>query len=135
MKITGDRRHRQRIQRLKGQALVAELGKRVFVAADQVRGEAQYLIAKGSVQGKGHVPSRPGEPPNLDTGVLTAGITSRRTGPLSAVAESAAPYAVVLETGSSKMAERPYMKPAARIVKEDYVINIRAGVNRVIRKG
>ena len=67
--------------------------------------------------------------------VLTAGITSRRTGPLSAVAESAAPYAVVLETGSSKMAERPYMKPAARIVKEDYVINIRAGVNRVIRKG
>lgn len=134
VKITGDSRHLRRVRRLRGRELVSALGKDVFVAADRVRGEAQFLIAKGSIQGKGHVPSAPGEPPNLDTGVLTAGITARRTGALRAVAESAAPYAVHLEWGTSRMEERPYMRPAAQTVRGDYAINVRGSVNRLIRK-
>lgn len=135
MKITGDKRHRNRLKRMRGLELVNELGKRVFIAADAVRGEAQALIAEGSIQGAGHVPSKPYDPPNLDTGVLSAGITARRTAPLKAIAESAAPYAVYLEVGTSKMIERPYMRPAAKVVRAEYLINIRAGVNRIMRKG
>lgn len=134
VKITGDDRHLRRVRRLRGRELVSALGKDVFVAADRVRGEAQFLIAKGSIQGKGHVPSAPGEPPNLNKGVLTAGITARRTGALRAVAESAAPYAVHLEWGTSRMEERPYMRPAAQTVRGDYAINVRGSVNRLIRK-
>ncbi|RIJ15950.1 HK97 gp10 family phage protein [Henriciella mobilis] len=134
-KFKGVGRHRRRLQRLKGRELVNELGKRVFVAADQVRAEAHVLIARGSVQGAGHVPSKPGEPPNLDTGLLTSKTTARRTAPLKAVAESAAPYSVALEYGTSKMAERPFMRPASRKVQAQYTVNISAGVNSIIRKG
>lgn len=134
-KFRGVNRHRKHLKQMRGRELVNELGKRVFVAADQVRAEAHVLIAQGSVQGAGHVPSKPGEPPNLDTGLLTSKTTARRTAPLKAVAESAAPYSVALEMGTSKMAERPFMRPAARTVRQQYAINIRAGVNRVNRKG
>ena len=135
MRIRGDKRHRRRLKKMRGLELVNELGKQVFIAADAVRGEAQFLIAEGSIQGAGHVPSKPYEAPNLEFGVLTAGITARRTAPLKAIAESAAPYAVHLEVGTSKMIERPYMKPAAGKVRGEYLINIRAGVNRIMRKG
>lgn len=131
--IRGDKRHRQRLTAMRGQRLVLQLSKKVYVAADRVRAEAQYLIAKGSIQGKGHQPSAPGEPPNLDTGVLTAGITARYTAPLKAVAESAAPYAVHLEYGTSRMAERPYMRPAAKTVRGQFTLDVRASVNNVIR--
>ena len=134
-KFKGVNRHRKHLKQMRGRELVNELGKRVFVAADQVRAEAHVLIAQGSTQGAGHTPSKPGEPPNLDTGLLTSKTTARRTAPLKAVAESAAPYSVALEMGTSKMAERPFMRPAARTVRQQYAINIRAGVNRVNRKG
>lgn len=131
----GEAAHRKRLTAMQGQNLVHKLNKRVFIAADRVRGEAQFLIAKGSIQGKGHVPSAPGQSPNLDTGVLTAGVTARFTGPLRAVAESAAPYAVHLEYGTSKMAERPYMRPAAKTVRGRFTVDVRAAVNDTIRKG
>lgn len=133
VRIRGDKRHRQRLTAIRGQRLVLQLSKKVYVAADRVRAEAQYLIAKDSIQGKGHLPSAPGEPPNLDTGVLTAGITARYTAPLKAVAESAAPYAVHLEYGTSRMAERPYMRPAAKTVRGQFTLDVRASVNNVIR--
>ena len=146
MRIRGDKRHRRRLKKMRGLELVNELGKQVFVAADAVRGEAQFLIAEGSIQGAGHVPSAPGEAPNLDEGGLTAGITAHRTGPLKAVAESAAPYALAQEYGATikdgfgkgieiVLPERPYMRPAAKKVRGDYLINIRASVSRIIRKG
>jgi HK97 gp10 family phage protein len=135
MKITGAGKHRRRLSRMRGRELVLELSKQVYIAADRVRGEAQFLIAKGSIQGKGHQPSKPGEPPNLDTGVLSAGITARLTGSLKAVAESAAPYAAHLEYGTSKMAERPYMRPAAKTVRKDYQVNVARAVSRINRKG
>lgn len=140
MKITGAGKHRRRLTRMRGRELVLELSKQVYIAADRVRGEAQFLIAKGSIQGKGHQPSKPGEPPNLDTGVLTAGITARLTGSLKAVAESAAPYAAAQEYGhryddGRVLEERPYMRPAAKTVRKEYVINVSRAVARVNRKG
>jgi len=89
-----------------------EAGRAVFVAADIVKAEAQHLVSQGSTSGQNHVPSRPGEPPNTDTGQLQRGILSRRTGELSAEVMSSAPYSAALEYGTSRMAERPFMRPA-----------------------
>lgn len=89
----------------------------LFVGASEIVTEAQLSINRGSVSGKNHVPSRPGEPPNRDTGVLSGNIEATQEGPLRAIASSNAPYSQELEFGTSKMAARPFMKPAAAKVR------------------
>lgn len=134
-KVTGGKGFRKRLTKLQGRELVTEIGKEVLVTAGKIRAEAQFLIAKGSIQGKGHVPSAPGEPPNKEWGELTDGIAERRTGALSAVVESTADHASALEFGTSKMAERPYMRPAVAAVKPEFSVGVRRAVNKVIQKG
>jgi HK97 gp10 family phage protein len=87
----------------------------LFVGADHLRADAVHSITEGSVSGQGHVPSKPGEPPKADTHQLD---TSIITEPLPAGqagyrVSANAPHAAALEFGTSKMAERPYMRPAA----------------------
>lgn len=91
---------------------VKAANKVVHVGSDMIRAEAFRSISAGSVSGKGHVPSQPGEPPNRDTGVLQGHITNRLVEPLHAEVKSDAPYASALEFGTSKMQARPYMRPA-----------------------
>jgi HK97 gp10 family phage protein len=93
-------------------AVRKEAGRAVFVAADTVKAEAQRLVSTGATSGANHVPSRPGEPPNTDTGQLQRGIVSRRTGDLKAEVMSSAEYSAALEFGTSRMAARPFMRPA-----------------------
>lgn len=125
---------------MQGRTLIQNLSKQVYLAAERVRGEAQFLISKGAIQGKGHVPSAPGEPPNLDTGVLTAGIVARSTGPLKAETVSTADHAAAQEFGHTYddgrvLPERPYMRPAAKRVRTKFQINVRDTVNRIIKGG
>lgn len=89
----------------------------IWAGANEIKVEAQLSITRGSVSGKNHVASKPGEPPNNDTGVLKNNIETISTGPLTAEVQSKAPYAVALEYGTSKMGERPYMRPAAKKMK------------------
>lgn len=84
----------------------------VYEAADAVRAEAFQSISRGSVSGAGHVPSKPGEPPMRDSGTLQAGLKVQRTGLLTAEVRSEAEYAAALEFGSSRVAARPYLRPA-----------------------
>ena len=131
---TGVKRHLRRLQNMRGIELVNEMDKQVFYFAGRIRAEAQHLITAGSISGAGHVPSKPGEPLNEDTGQLRQGIAERKTGPMMAVVESTAPYAVVLEVGGSKVAPRPYMSPAAISEAHDFVRGVAGGVNLVIRR-
>ena len=87
-------------------------GSVVFVGSDMIRSEAFRSISAGSISGKGHIASRPGEAPNRDTGILQAHLTNSKTGPLSAEVRSDAPYAAALEFGTSRMEARPSMRPA-----------------------
>lgn len=89
------------------------IGRTLMTAADLIKVEARLSITRGSVSGKNHVPSAPGEPPNRDTGILDSNIESYRTGQMAAEVRSQAPYAGHLEFGTSKMAARPYMRPAS----------------------
>lgn len=92
----------------------------LYVAGQQIEIEAERSITEGSISGKGHVPSLPGEPPNADTRLLDSSIeTVLPNGPEGGRVhvESNAPYSTHLEFGTSKMAERPFMRPAAAKVR------------------
>lgn len=88
------------------------LGKALFAAGERIQVEAQLSLTRGAVSGKNHVPSSPGEPPNQDTGVLGGNIETVMTGPLAVEVSSNAPYSSPLEFGTSRMAARPFMRPA-----------------------
>ena len=84
----------------------------LFTGAGVISTEAIRLVKNGAVSGKAHVPSKPGDPPNADTHVLDRSIHAEKAGKLKAKAVADAPYALALELGTSRMAARPYMKPA-----------------------
>jgi len=85
----------------------------MYTAGSIVATEAQRLITTGAVSGRGHVASRPGQAPNNDTGDLANGIIVRQLAPLRVEIVATAAHSAALELGTSKIAERPYMRPAA----------------------
>lgn len=107
----------------------------MFVGADVIGTEVRRLIVQNAIQGKGHVPSRPGEPPNRDTGNLDGSIGARKTGPMQAEmfeGGKKAPYAVFLEFGTTTMAERPHLRPATATKRKIVVALVRAAVERAV---
>jgi HK97 gp10 family phage protein len=133
--ITGADRVTKRLAGAAGAATVQKVGQALFAGGEIIRAEAAHLITEGAVSGKYHVPSLPGEPPNEDTGVLRANIETTQVEPLRIEVTSNAPYAVALEFGTSKMAARPYMGPAARAKKKEVVALVRRAINEAIKKG
>lgn len=109
--LKGQDNHRRRLKRLSSGAVRAA-NKVVVVGADIIRAHAHVEISRGSVSGRGHVASNPGEFPNRNTGDLQAGLTTTNPAPMLAEVRSEAPHATPLEFGTSKMAERPHMRPA-----------------------
>jgi hypothetical protein len=132
MEMSGHRRHSARLRKLARSA--DRMGALVFALADDIKTDARRSITEGSTSGKGHVASLPGEPPNRDTGHLDTNIEAYRTGPLKAEVRSQAGYAVPLEMGTRKMAERPYMRPATKRARARIPIRARVEVGRMIRE-
>ena len=112
MPMKGLDKHLRRMRRLSSGEVTRALGAAAYEGADIIRSEAFRSISAGSVSGAGHVASAPGEPPNRDTGTLQANLEALSTGALKAEVRSSAPYAAALEFGTSRMAARPYMRPA-----------------------
>ena len=112
MPMTGRDKHLRRLKRLSGPELREMTGRVLYAGSDMIRAEAYQLISTGSVSGKNHVASLPGQPPNRDTGDLQAGLKNRLVSPTEAEVTSNAPHALPLETGTSTMAARPSMRPA-----------------------
>ena len=110
--------------------MVRFVGKALFHGAERIKVAAQRSITRGAVSGKNHVVSQPGQPPNQDTRVLGNNIEAVMTGPLSAEVSSNAPYSNALEYGTSKMAARPFMRPARDKEQEA----VRALVVRAVKK-
>jgi HK97 gp10 family phage protein len=91
---------------------VRAVGQGLEAGAGLVRAEASRSITAGSASGKRHVPSAPGEPPNNDTGHLKANLDVEMVDPFTARVTSRAGYSAALEFGTSKMAARPFLRPA-----------------------
>ena len=82
-------------------------------AGESVRQYAMESIRDGTIRGRGHVPSRPGEPPKGDTGVLELGIVVElRASEKTVNVISTAIYSAALEFGTFRIAPRPFLRPA-----------------------
>lgn len=108
----------------------------LYVGGGILQSEAQGLITEGSVSGKNHVPSNPGEPPMNDTGMLMRGIIveQAKDDPFAVDVKATAPYSAALEFGTSKMAERPFMRPAAKATKDKIARLVSTAVSRQMEK-
>lgn len=90
----------------------------LYAAGQEIEIAAEISITDGSVSGKGHVPSLLGEPPNADTRLLDTSIDTTIEAPGRVNVTSNAPYSAHLEFGTSRMAERPFMRPALEKKRE-----------------
>ena len=109
----------QRMERDRSDGLM----KAAVAGATVIKGEMRVLIAHSPATGRvymhGTIPhqaSAGGEPPATDTGNLVNGITvqegQRSKETAEAMVGPTAEYAEALERGTSRMAARPYMRPA-----------------------
>lgn len=133
MAVRGAKAHAARLKRMTSPKMVREVGKAVFVAADFLATEAALSITAGAVSGKGHVASAPGEAPNADTHELDRSIRAEKTGPLTAEASANAAHAVPLELGTSRVAARPVMRPAAVKTRPRAEALVAEAVKRVVK--
>lgn len=104
MKLSGVKKHGDRLKRLVSPEQERKIAQALFKFGQMIEVTAEHLITAGSVSGKGHVPSKPGEPPNRDTGVLDNNIETTFGEGLTVLVSSNAPYAAALELGSEREA-------------------------------
>lgn len=133
MPMKGARAHIRRLKKLASPRELRPIGQAVFEAAELIQQEAQISITTGAVSGKGHVPSRPGEPPNADSHVLADNIRSYKIGPFAAMVRSEAPYALI-EWDWGRVAARPYMRPARDKKLGEAQQKVTDALNFVIRR-
>ena len=114
-KITGADKHQKRLRRMVSGETERAVLRALYATGQRIEADAEHSITEGSVSGVNHVPSAPGEPPNADTRYLDTNIqteiVARGNQPTVHVI-SHAEYSAALEFGTSKMAERPFMRPA-----------------------
>lgn len=134
-KITGDDALIARIKAMGGAETRRQVGAALFAGGQRIQVAAQISITTGAVSGKAHVPSAPGEPPNNDTGVLANNIETVQVAEDRVEVSSNAPYAAHLEYGTSKMAERPYMRPAVAAERENVTKLVQRALNHVANGG
>lgn len=133
-KITGTGSATKRLEGLAGREKVQLVGRALFAGGEAIKAEASHLITLNAVSGKNHVPSAPNTPPNEDTGHLRSNIEVHQTAPLRVEVSSNAKYSAALEHGTSKMAARPFMGPAARAKRKEVVELVGKAVNIATRK-
>ena len=131
--MKGKDRFLRKLRFLRSRELAELAGAALYEAAEGVRAEASQSISRGAVSGAGHVPSKPGEPPMRDSGNLQSKMLVKRTGLLSAEIRSEAEYASALEFGNSKVAARPYLRPARDKVAAGAINAGIAKLNKQIR--
>lgn len=135
VKVTGGKGHSARLKRLTSPEAVRQIGAALYAAGQEIEVEAALSITNGATSGAGHVPSAPGEPPNADTHRLDRSIETNQVAPLRVEVSANAPYAAALEFGTSKMAERPFMRPATARKRKEVTALVRNTVAHIARGG
>jgi len=134
MPLRGAKAQIRRLRILAGSTTEREIGAALFAAGEMIQVEAQRSITAGSVSGKGHVPSAPGEPPNNDSGVLADHIETTKPAALRVRVSSNAGYSAALEFGTGKMAARPFMRPARDKMKPEAQRLVQQALNRAVKR-
>ncbi len=135
MPLKGAKAHTDRLKRLSSPEAQRAIGRALFAGGQAIEVEAQLSISRGSISGKNHVPSKPGEPPNQDTRVLADNIETVQISPVLVEVSSNAPYSAPLEFGTSKMAARPFMRPARDKMRVEVTELVRKAVEKIAKGG
>lgn len=135
MALPGSQKHIDRLRRMRTEH-TREIVRGLYAAGQEIEIEAEISITSGSISGKGHVPSAPGQAPNADTRRLDTSIetTVVAQNPPTVHVTSHAPYSAALEFGTSKMAERPFMRPATAKKRGEVTRRVANAVATVIRR-
>lgn len=135
VKVIGAKAHAARLKRIRGALMIREVGKAIYVAADYLSTEAALSITNGAVSGKNHVPSTAPDPPNADTHDLDRSIHTERESQLVALTVADSDHAAAMEFGTSRVAARPYMQPAAAKTRPKAQRLVQAAVKHVVNGG
>ena len=133
VRIKGTKEHSRRLRRMRGKGAERFIGQALFVAGETIQVDAQVSMTTGAVSGKAHVPSAPGSPPAADTHRLADNIETVQPSPLRVEVSSNAPYSAAQEFGTSKLPERPFMRPAVAKNREKVTKLIADAINHVSR--
>jgi hypothetical protein len=134
-KVTGANEAAARLKGMAGPDMARQLGAALYAAGDIIAVEEARLITEGAVSGKGHVASRPGEPPNANTHQLDRSIETVQVQPLRVEVQTSAPHAVPLEFGTSRMAARPFAAPATANKRQAALDLINRAVSKIAAGG
>lgn len=133
MPLKGARAHIARLKALASPAAEKEIGRALFAGGELIQVEAQTSITRGAVSGKGHVASKPGEPPNADTHDLSDKIETTQPATLRVIVSSNSDHAGI-EFGNSRVAARPHMRPARDKKKAEVKALVEQALGRVVKK-
>lgn len=132
MPMKGRNAHKRRLQKLASNEGMLRLSQALFAGAEAIAVEAQLSITNGAVSGKQHVPSKPGEPPNQDTGNLANNIEATQPRPLVAEVSSNSDHAMI-EWDWGNVQARPYMRPARDKMKPHVIELVEKALNKLVR--
>lgn len=141
-RIIGDKALNARLTRMAQGADVTPALVRAAVRTQERYIEKVQTISHGHVERRPAPPrvrdvivSKPGDPPNTDTGDLVSSTGAGPDGRNRAEAWASMDYADDLEFGTSKMAPRPAMQPAFDETKQQAVDDIVKALREDLRRG
>lgn len=132
MPITGDKAWIARLRRSRN--IAPAMDDWAENAAKDVVQTMQELIRDGGSPPPNHVVSSPGNPPNEEYGDLARDMRTEKLEGSHAVAIAYSDHALFLEMGTSRMAERPFARPATAINRTPLLIDARIRIDKHNRK-
>jgi hypothetical protein len=138
MPIKGDDKLLARLKRARG--IGPAMDRWANESAEIIAKEARDLVDEGGIPSPNHIPSRPGQPPNTDSGRLaenTVAVDLPEQGHAAAISHALSDdgysYSLGLEFGNTRVAERPFMRPATANKRKSILDNARKAVDGVVK--
>lgn len=132
MAVKGLSAHRKRLA-LMASGMSRASARELLKAAQVVEEDARQSMNAGAVSGVGHVPSLPGQPAKSDTHVSERSIHVRVNQSGRSVSVVGGGAFMYFEWGTSKMIERPVLRPALRRNRNRIILGQVQAVNGLIR--
>lgn len=129
--------HARRLAKMHPDLLILALGSALEDGAKDIAEDAAFSIRDGAISGAGHVPSLPGQPPNADTHDLDQSIhvgeLIETPGKIETSVIADSEHALYMELGTTRIAERPFMRPAVERQRAAVLDRLRDRFRRAVR--